>query len=180
MEYIKSRFFNDNEFAVEFHPKKEDYINNVENCLHMWVSNTNQIPYPNMKEFKSGSQRMIKKQRVKINGKNYAYNHYILGGFEIVNLRSDNTRPSWDVICKIKQEVFGDEVAVCYHGKKGDEISKFNEKNSNSIMIMKPVGQDIKTPPTYLVGLKGVSSEDLDSMTIPEILDKVEEEVAGI
>lgn len=36
MCFIKELFWKDNEAVIQIHPKKEDYINNVENCLHLW------------------------------------------------------------------------------------------------------------------------------------------------
>lgn len=38
MCYIKSLFFRDSETVVQFHPRKEDYINCHPNCLHLWRS----------------------------------------------------------------------------------------------------------------------------------------------
>lgn len=36
MSYIKSLFWSVNECVVEFHPPASEYVNNHENCLHMW------------------------------------------------------------------------------------------------------------------------------------------------
>lgn len=36
MCYVKDIFFRDNEAVIQIHPKKEDYVNNVNNCLHLW------------------------------------------------------------------------------------------------------------------------------------------------
>ena len=33
---LKDMFFNDEEWVVEFHPAKADYVNNMPNCLHLW------------------------------------------------------------------------------------------------------------------------------------------------
>lgn len=33
---LKEIFWRDDECCVEFHPKKEDYVNNHETCLHIW------------------------------------------------------------------------------------------------------------------------------------------------
>lgn len=33
---IKDIFFNDDEMAVQYHPHKDVYVNNLENCLHLW------------------------------------------------------------------------------------------------------------------------------------------------
>ena len=33
---IKDLFFNDDEAVIQIHPPKADYVNNLENCLHLW------------------------------------------------------------------------------------------------------------------------------------------------
>lgn len=33
---LKELFFRDNETVIEIHPAKEEYVNNVKNCLHLW------------------------------------------------------------------------------------------------------------------------------------------------
>lgn len=46
MSKIKDLFFNDDEVVVEFHPAKKDYINNHNNCLHLWRYLDAEIPTP--------------------------------------------------------------------------------------------------------------------------------------
>lgn len=33
---IKDIFFNDDEAVIQIHPPKEEYVNNMPNCLHLW------------------------------------------------------------------------------------------------------------------------------------------------
>ena len=33
---IKEIFFNDDETVIQIHPAKTEYVNNMENCLHLW------------------------------------------------------------------------------------------------------------------------------------------------
>lgn len=33
---IKDIFWEDEEIAIQFHPKKSQYVNLMENCLHLW------------------------------------------------------------------------------------------------------------------------------------------------
>lgn len=37
---IKDMFFDEEEECIEYHPKKSEYINLAEHCLHMWRPNT--------------------------------------------------------------------------------------------------------------------------------------------
>ena len=43
---IKDLFFYDDEVVMQLHPKKEDYVNNHPNCLHMWRPTNEKIPTP--------------------------------------------------------------------------------------------------------------------------------------
>lgn len=36
MNYIKDLFFKDDETVIQFHPKKSEYVNTCEYCLHLW------------------------------------------------------------------------------------------------------------------------------------------------
>lgn len=33
---IKSWFWEDDEAVIQIHPKSEEYVNNMSNCLHLW------------------------------------------------------------------------------------------------------------------------------------------------
>ena len=33
---IKEMFFEDNEAVIQIHPPKDEYVNNMPNCLHLW------------------------------------------------------------------------------------------------------------------------------------------------
>lgn len=46
MCYIKSIFFYDDEVAIQIHPRKSDYVNNVENCLHLWRCKYKEMTLP--------------------------------------------------------------------------------------------------------------------------------------
>ncbi len=46
MCYIKSLFWTDDEVVVQFHPKKEDYVNIHNNCLHLWRPCNSELPTP--------------------------------------------------------------------------------------------------------------------------------------
>lgn len=36
MSYVKSLFWNEDQTCVQFFPKKSEYVNNCEHCLHIW------------------------------------------------------------------------------------------------------------------------------------------------
>lgn len=37
---------NEDEACVEYHPKKEDYVNNHKHCLHIWKPTNEVLPLP--------------------------------------------------------------------------------------------------------------------------------------
>lgn len=43
---MKNIFWNEDEACVEYHPKKEDYVNNHKHCLHIWKPTNEVLPLP--------------------------------------------------------------------------------------------------------------------------------------
>jgi hypothetical protein len=43
---IKEIFFKDEEWCVEYHPAKSEYINNMATCLHIWRPISKKLPTP--------------------------------------------------------------------------------------------------------------------------------------
>ena len=43
---IKDIFFNENECCIEYHPKKQDYVNIHRYCLHIWKPQDVELPTP--------------------------------------------------------------------------------------------------------------------------------------
>lgn len=43
---VKDIFFKGDEWVVQFHPPKEEYVNNVPNCLHLWRPIKEAMPVP--------------------------------------------------------------------------------------------------------------------------------------
>lgn len=46
MRFIKDLFFEDEEEAYQFHPKKSEYVNSHPFCLHLWRRRDGQIDRP--------------------------------------------------------------------------------------------------------------------------------------
>ncbi len=44
---IKDMFWNDNETVIQYHPPKDQYVNNHNHCLHLWKPIGFDIPLPN-------------------------------------------------------------------------------------------------------------------------------------
>ena len=43
---MKDIFWNEDECCMQLHPKKEDYVNNMQYCLHIWKPINAEIPTP--------------------------------------------------------------------------------------------------------------------------------------
>lgn len=43
---VKDIFFGADEWVVEYHPAKSEYVDNVKNCLHLWRPNNVEMPVP--------------------------------------------------------------------------------------------------------------------------------------
>ena len=43
---IKDMFWNDDEVVMQLHPAKSNYVNLMENCLHLWKPIRQEIPVP--------------------------------------------------------------------------------------------------------------------------------------
>lgn len=43
---VKDMFFSTSETVVQYHPAKEDYVNNMRNCLHLWRPQKERLPKP--------------------------------------------------------------------------------------------------------------------------------------
>lgn len=46
MCFIKSLFWSDSDCVVQYHPSKDQYVNNHQHCLHLWKPKENQFPIP--------------------------------------------------------------------------------------------------------------------------------------
>lgn len=44
MCYVKEIFFNEEEEAIQIHPKKSEYVNMAECCLHLWRNTKFELP----------------------------------------------------------------------------------------------------------------------------------------
>lgn len=43
---LKSMFWTEDEAVVQYHPRKEDYVNMAKNCLHLWKPTEQELPLP--------------------------------------------------------------------------------------------------------------------------------------
>ena len=46
MCFVKDLFWDDEDCVIQYHPPKSQYVNNCENCLHLWRPINEKIPIP--------------------------------------------------------------------------------------------------------------------------------------
>ena len=172
METLKKKFFKEDEFAIEFHPLKENYVNNVVNCLHLWLPEDGEFPYPDIKEFKKSKPSIVDRRAVTVDGEPYSYMLQRNDDYELLTIHYGfKGRPSWNAVCKIKERVLGDVVAVSYHGKHGDAISKMTKDNEDTTYVWRSLKQPMPTPPDFLVGIKELNPEQFDEFMQSHIIE---------
>ena len=172
MEVLKKKFFKEDEFAIEFHPQKVDYVNNVVNCLHLWLPENGEFPYPDAKVFKKSKPSIVDRRAISVDGEPYSYMLQRNEDFELLTIHYGfKGRPNWNAVCKIKEKVLGDTVAVSYHGRQGDTISKMNKDNEDTIYVWRALKEFMPVPPDYLVGIKELNPEQFDKFMQSHIVE---------
>lgn len=68
MQKMKEIFWGDDEVCMQLHPKKEDYVDNMPFCLHIWKPLKHKIPTPPsvMVGFRKGKEKEDKKMIKKL------------------------------------------------------------------------------------------------------------------
>lgn len=97
-----------------------------------------------------------------INQKRYFVKFTSSYGWEHASVSQSNKTPTWDIMCRIK-DVFwgGDEVCIEYHPNKEDYINN----HEHCLHIWKPIGVEIPTPPSIMVGIKGISQDEVKAFS---------------
>lgn len=91
-----------------------------------------------------------------VNQKRYLVFFTVQYGWEHASCGTDTKTPTWDVMCRIK-DIFWrpDECCVEYHPKEEDYVNM----HEHTLHIWKEVGKEFNTPPTIMVGFKGITAE---------------------
>lgn len=82
-------------------------------------------------------------------------------GWEHVSVSLPRRCPTWEEMCMIKDLFFNkDEWCVEYHPCEEEYVNN----HPYCLHIWRPYNQELVTPPSFLVGVKGVDSNDLDNL----------------
>lgn len=83
-------------------------------------------------------------------------------GWEHMSISSRNKTPDWDTMCLAKSVFWNeDECCVEYHPRKEDYVNN----HEHCLHIWKPIGVEMPTPPTIMIGFKGVDSTTAGILT---------------
>lgn len=106
-----------------------------------------------------------RKGKVKVNQNIDEALHFIFSkglGWEHLSVSTPVKTPTWEQMCKMKEIFWGDdEVCMELHPKKEEYVNM----HPYCLHIWKPIGVEIPTPPSILVGIrKGKEFEDMQKI----------------
>lgn len=135
MVYIKEMFFHNGEIAFQVHPRKENYINIAQNCLHLWRPSYANPNVPNatsiLNKYEFFTQRSV-------------YREGIFDNTKYVAIYNPNW-PSWDEVCDIKQKCFGDTEVLQFH------VNEKQDLNEKRILLLWEHKNNFQLPPKEFV-----------------------------
>lgn len=117
MQMIKEKIFTEEEVVFQLHPREEDYINTHPYCLHLWKPNNCSMIVPPL--YSVNNDELM--------GNTYFEHGNIIAriktgeidGWQVARVycftkdgKLIKSGPNWDVMCKAKSLVFGDENAA--------------------------------------------------------------------
>lgn len=150
METFKQMFFKENETVVEYHPKKSEYVNNFDYCLHLWRPNKEEMKLPDSAslDYENGDNK-VEKEQCKIKGNQIIIYKILSNEWKVVKIVAEKPL-NWEALCKIKKVQFGENVAaIQIHSQ---DIAQ----DSRNMYICCPTHNKLLTPPTDMVGYKDV------------------------
>lgn len=75
-------------------------------------------------------------------------------GWEHVSVSRKNRCPTWEEMCAVKDMFFEkEECAIQYHPRESEYVNN----HPYCLHIWRPIGIAIPEPPSYLVGVKGIT-----------------------
>lgn len=88
---------------------------------------------------------------IKIKGEKYSVIASSGDGWEHVSISHKHKIPSWRAMCELKDLFFHEhETVMQLHPPKENYINN----HPNCLHLWRPLGQEIPTPPLYMVGIK--------------------------
>lgn len=74
------------------------------------------------------------------------------GGWEHVSVTTPGRCPTWEEMCRVKSMFWDvEDCVVQYHPPQ----SQYVNNHPNCLHLWRPINDNVPTPPTYMVGIKG-------------------------
>lgn len=122
LEMIRSMFFLKDETVIEFHPRKQDYVNQNEFVLHLWRPNQEILPIPPMmSEFVPYDCINLPNTNVQLEIKYSKEESWDCYEVQVIKKGKRVKRyPDWYEMYEAKKHICGeDSLALQYHTKNG-------------------------------------------------------------
>lgn len=137
---LKQYFFNENEIALQIHPKKSEYVNACQHRLHLWRKVTmtalqEELLRRKITKVYDEARKLFSGERKEI----------FLAEYKVLVIFCGDDWLTWEEICKIKQQYWEpEEVAVQFN------ISPEFDLNSEHMILLWD-GADMVLPPKNIV-----------------------------
>lgn len=134
-------FFREDETIMQLHPKESEYVNTVSTCLHLWRPTLRGVEIPMPPSEVLDLEYPLKDGKPTFNMVDHPE-------WQGATINYDSQAPSWNSICEVKKTVFGGNMTAMQ--LQGNQIAR------DKIQILTPKQIEIPTPPSILVGIKGL------------------------
>lgn len=138
---LKEEGWNNSEIAIQVHPPKAEYVNNLENALHLWrykfidPKNEGKIRTKILEAYKKAQKAHTGEEKEIL----------LSGEQKILAIFGDKRWPTWEEVCKAKQKYWEPEEAAVQFNMS------YEEDMNEEFCILLWDAQDMLLPPTYLV-----------------------------
>lgn len=111
MEYIRNLFFRLDEMVIEFFPRREDYVNDSDTTLHLWVNNAGKVVIPNVEKMALKEQKVFlvpTMDNLYLKTTCSWTDEWQIVSIEIVDgyYLKQQMYPNWDELCLVKDMYF--------------------------------------------------------------------------
>lgn len=117
MQMVKEKIFTEEEAVFQLHPREEDYVNTHPYCLHLWKPNNCSMIVPPL--YSVNDDELVENAYFEHEGIIVRIKTGELDGWQVARVycftkdgKLIKSGPNWDVMCKSKSLIFGEEDAA--------------------------------------------------------------------
>lgn len=152
MQTVQNLFFYPNERVIQYHPRRQDYVNDNPFVLHMWVADGNIMPYPDIArtDFQIANSFILPTA----DNKYLKTTMYVNDTWQMVSAQlidkwgqKQDEYPTWDEMCLVKDMYFNPNDAAIQF------MTEFPNVDSHTLCIWRPLTLDLPRPDSRMVGM---------------------------